>query len=196
MPVTHPLQRPIYAVERRPPATTRSRIGDSVIKSRVLPVLLALGMLAVARPALADATAFIGLTTTPDTRLAKGFSIGVSLIIIGFEFEYSSTSQDDEAGAPSLRTGMFNGLVQTPNTGSVQAYFTIGGGFYRERLDAPLEDVTLSQETNFGMNTGGGVKIPLAGPLRVRVDYRLFKLYGSPLHDRSQRIYAGVNFAF
>jgi opacity protein-like surface antigen len=167
-----------------------------VIKFRLLRPVLALGVLALARPAFADATAFIGMTTTPSTRLAKGFSIGVSMIIVGFEFEYSSTSQDDEAGAPGLRTGMFNGLVQTPNTGSIQAYFTIGGGFYREKLETPLEDVTPSQETNFGINTGGGVKIPLAGPLRVRVDYRLFRLYGSPLHDRSQRIYAGVNFAF
>ena len=30
------------------------------------------------------------------------------------------------------------------------------------------------------MNNGGGVKIKLAGPLRVRLDYRVFTLRGSP----------------
>ena len=30
------------------------------------------------------------------------------------------------------------------------------------------------------MNTGGGVKITLLGPLRVRVDYRVFTLRGEP----------------
>ncbi len=164
-------------------------------RPRFVRAAFVLALVAAPGTAFADATAFIGMTTTPATRLAKGFSIGVSLLIVGFEFEYSSTSQDDQALAPSLRTGMFNGLVQTPNPGGVQAYFTIGGGFYREQLE-DLADVTLSQETNFGINTGGGVKIPVAGPLRVRVDYRLFKLYGSPLHTKSQRLYAGINVAF
>ena len=32
------------------------------------------------------------------------------------------------------------------------------------------------QETGFGTNVGGGVKIDLVGPLRLRLDYRVFKL--------------------
>ena len=43
-----------------------------------------------------------------------------------------------------------------------------------------------------GMNVGGGVKITLAGPLRVRVDYRLFTLRGSPRVSPVHRFYAGV----
>jgi opacity protein-like surface antigen len=66
---------------------------------------------------------------------------------------------------------------------------TIGGGGYRENLDA-------RQETNFGMNTGGGVKINLIGPLRVRADYRVFTLKGSPLYGVVHRVYVGANIKF
>ena len=60
---------------------------------------------------------------------------------------------------------------------------------YREQLDA-------REETSFGSNVGGGVKISLVGPLRLRFDYRLFSLRGDPLHRRPQRLYAGLNLAF
>ena len=76
---------------------------------------------------------------------------------------------------------MGNLLLQTPiPIGRFQPYFTIGGGLYRERVDAIDR-----QETSFGSNIGGGAKITLTGPLRVRVDYRLFNLRGDPLHRPS-----------
>ena len=92
--------------------------------------------------------------------------------------------------APSLRTGMANLIVQTPFAAAgLQFYGTIGTGLYRERLGT-------AQETSLGVNTGGGVKITLAGPLRARVDYRLITLRGSPLHSRVHRFYAGANVMF
>ncbi len=85
---------------------------------------------------------------------------------------------------------MGNGLLQTPiPIAGLQFYATAGGGVYRERL------ATLS-ETNVGVNVGGGVKMSLLGPLRLRVDYRVFTLRGSPLHGNTQRIYAGLNLKF
>ena len=53
----------------------------------------------------------------------------------------------------------------------VQLYVTIGGGYYRIRYESI--DV---QDSGFGTNVGGGVKIDLVGPLRLRLDYRVFKL--------------------
>jgi hypothetical protein len=138
-------------------------------------------------PADADATAFWGFSPRPSTRPAAGFAIGVSLIVVGFEFEYSSTAEDLEGHAPGVRTGMFNGLIQTPTR--TQLYFTAGGGVFREQLDE-------TSETHFGTNIGGGVKLALVGPLRLRVDYRLFNLRGSPIDKRPQRIYAGANLTF
>jgi hypothetical protein len=78
-------------------------------------------------------------------------------------------------------------LVQTPT--SMQLYATIGAGGYQESLGE-------ADETHVGVNIGGGVKIPLLGPLRVRVDYRVFQLRGTPIHSTYQRFYVGGNIAF
>jgi hypothetical protein len=147
-------------------------------------------LLATASNAWADVTAFLGTATAPSNRTARGFAIGAGLLIVGFEFEYGDTVEDQLDAAPSLRTGMGNVLIQTPFAiAGFQPYFTTGAGVYRESLGG-------SSETNFGLNNGGGVKISLVGPLRARVDYRVFSLRGSPIENTVQRWYVGVNFKF
>ncbi len=140
------------------------------------------------RPAHADATLFLGTTTSPTHRTVKGLGVGVSLVIVGFEFEYASTAEDPAAPAPSLKTTSGNVYAQTIGL-PVQLYLTTGTGIYRERLGT-------AQETSFLFNNGGGVKIPLSGPLRARIDYRIFNLRGHPMHATVQRLYAGLNLAF
>ncbi len=162
------------------------------MKSRLtLVILLAVAGLAVTpRPAAADGTAFLGLTTSPTTRPAYGFGLGFGFTIIGFEFEYSAGNEDRAAGAPSLKMGSVNGLLQTPVAiAGMQFYATLGGEVYHEVLDT-------SHVTNVGMNVGGGVKLQLVGPIRVRFDYRLYRLGGSPLYSRPQRFYVGFNLKF
>ena len=142
------------------------------------------------RGASADATAFLGLSTSPSTRAARGFALGFSLLVVGFEFEYSSSSESPASGAPSLRTGSFNGLVQTPfEIARMQFYGTAGAGVFREVLDT-------NSETNLAVNIGGGVKATLYGPIRVRVDYRAFRLSGNALYPHPQRLYVGLNLKF
>ena len=152
---------------------------------------LAAGLvLAMASHALADATLFLGSTTTPAARQVRGFAIGGGILVLGFEFEYSDTREDPEDAAPSLRTGMGNILFQTPVAiAGFQPYFTTGAGAYREALNG-------ESETQLGGNAGGGVKMRLAGPLRVRFDYRVFRLRGEPRHEVVHRIYVGANLAF
>ena len=147
-------------------------------------------LLAAPQPAAADITAFLGLTPTPDNRAVRGLAFGFGVLVVGFEFEYSRAIEDATEGLPSLQTGSGNLLVQTPiEVSGVQFYGTIGGGVYRERL-------LTAQETHFTTNLGGGAKIRLLGPLRLRLDYRLFRLQGSPLHSTYHRFYAGANLAF
>src|ERR1044071_6825030 len=126
-------------------------------------LVLAVGVLLAAAPqAFADATLFLGSTSTPSARQAKGFAIGGGILVLGFEFEYSDTEEDAADLAPSLRTGMGNILLQTPVAiGRFRPYFTTGAGAYRETLN------NLS-ETQLGGNVGGGVKGGLLGPLRAR----------------------------
>jgi len=116
--------------------------------------------------------------------------LGTGLLVIGFEFEYAQTGETIEEAAPSLRTGMGNVLLQTPiPIAGIQFYVTTGGGIYRESLGT-------NQETHVGVNTGGGAKISLLGPIRVRLDYRVFRLSGEPLHAVVHRVYAGLNLGF
>jgi hypothetical protein len=153
-------------------------------------LLVLLLVLFSAGAAFADATAFIGTTTTPANRPTRGVAVGVGLLIVGFEFEYASTSETPSDAAPGLRTGMGNVLLQTPfPLAGMQFYVTTGAGFYRENLGP-------RQETHAGFNTGGGAKISLLGPVRARLDYRVFTLRGDPLHSVVHRVYAGLNLAF
>jgi len=156
----------------------------------VRPLLVLVALLASTSSAWADATLFVGTSTTPSNRMARGFAFGAGLLVIGFEFEYSDTREDETEAAPSLRTGMGNLLVQSPiAVFGIQPYFTTGAGVYRERLG----DLS---ETSFGANTGGGAKITLLGPLRARVDYRVFTLRGDPLFSTVHRVYVGANLRF
>ena len=148
---------------------------------------IALVLLSIAAPARADITAFIGANTTPDNRRVLGGALGFGVLIIGFEGEYAFTPDDPRAAAPSLKTGVANIVLQTPVPFfGIQPYFTTGGGFYQEELG-------LHSDTGFALNTGGGVKVTLAGPIRLRVDYRIFKLGSGALYSPAHRIYAGLN---
>jgi opacity protein-like surface antigen len=155
--------------------------------TRLGPLAVVALLLLAAAPARADVTGFIGANLTPANRRVLGGALGIGLLVIGFEGEYAFTPDDPKASAPSLTTGMGNVLLQTPVAiFGVQPYFTTGAGLYRETLGT-------HQDTSFGFNTGGGVKITLIGPLRLRVDYRVFKLGSDALYSPAHRIYVGLN---
>ena len=158
--------------------------------SRLVPLLCLLLAVSV-RPAFADATLFLGTITAPSNHVTKGFAIGAGLLIVGAEFEYASTKENPATASPSLKTGSGNAYLQTPIAiAGTKFYVTTGLGGYRERLG------TTHEETNVLFNTGGGVKVSLLGPVKVRLDYRVFKLRGSPLFPTLHRLYAGVNIGF
>jgi len=141
-------------------------------------------------PAAADVTGFLGANTTPANRRTQGFSIGAGLLLLGFEFEYANTPDDPDSASPALRTGMGNVLLQTPFALlGIQPYVTTGAGIYRETLASRVQ-------TGFALNNGAGVKINLIGPVRIRVDYRAFKLGDDALYSPAHRIYAGLNLKF
>ncbi len=152
--------------------------------------LAALMLVAAAQPARADATAFVGVSSTPHNHSARGFSAGIGLLFLGFEFEYSHIAEDELEALPSLKTWSGNVLAQTPvEIAGITFYGTAGAGGYRETLID-------RQDTSAQINVGGGAKIKLVGPVRVRVDYRVFTLKGSPLYSTYQRFYVGANLKF
>jgi hypothetical protein len=153
----------------------------------MLAALLLVGL--TPHPAKADATVFLGTTTSPTRHTVKGVAVGVSLLVVGFEFEYASAAEDATVNTPSLTTTSGNVSAQTFGLPGFQLYATTGAGVYREALGP-------DSETSLVLNNGGGVKVNLAGPLRARVDYRVLSLRGHPQHSTVQRIYAGLNLAF
>lgn len=145
------------------------------------------GLLGRPATASADVTFFLGFSPTPETRSTRGFSAGINMLLIGFEFDYAHTSADEAQLAPSLRTGLMNVVLMTPTR--TQLYLTAGAGVYRETLLGV-------RETNGATSFGGGVKISLVGPVQVRLDYRRFNLAGNALYKHPHRFYAGLNIAF
>lgn len=165
-----------------------TRAHAHIVRRICVLALAWLACLALPTPARADFTAFLGVSPTPETRLARGLAIGSGLLVLGWEFEYASLAESETA--PGLTTGFGNVLLQTPGLVSpVQVYGTMGAGIFRERFE-------LQQETHVGSTFGGGVKIRVAGPLRLRLDYRLFKLQGNARESKPQRFYAGMNVGF
>jgi len=173
---------------------------------RLLP-LLCLVLAASSRPAFADATLFIGTTNVSDSANAKrqttkGFAVGAGVLVVGVEFEYAQTSEDTERFGPSLRTGVGNVYVQTPiPLAGMQFYATTGGGLYREHSTVGTVGTAADvHKTGFTSNTGGGVKISLLGPLKARLDYRIFTLLGDKpranWRGTVQRLYAGATLGF
>jgi opacity protein-like surface antigen len=161
------------------------------MRFKAVPIVVLSLLLLTPSTAFADLTAFLGVNPTPSSRVVRGFSGGLSLVIVGFEFEYANTSEDESELAPGLKTYMVNGFLQTPfPIAGMQFYGTAGGGVFHETL---LED----SDTNVGWNVGGGVKVNVLGPLRLRLDYRVFTLQGGDVrHSKPQRFYAGLNLKF
>ena len=141
--------------------------------------------------AAADVTVFLGRNSADDHRAAvRGVALGVSMLVVGFEFEYATSSEDLDDARPSLRTTSGNAFIQTFGIPWVQLYLTTGVGMYREQL-------ATDSTTGFLLNNGGGAKFTVAGPLRARIDYRIFNLRsGEPRHKTVQRLYGGLNLAF
>lgn len=141
--------------------------------------------------ARADLTVFAGLQSAPEIRPATGISVGFGVLLLGWEVEVARATEQQDDRVPSLSTGTGSLYVQNPiPISGVQFYAIAGVGVYRERLDS------IFQQTDVHMAIGGGAKIGLAGPLKLRLDYRVFKLHDPIADGNPQRIYAGLSLAF
>lgn len=141
-------------------------------------------------PARADLTVFAGLQNAPAVRPSTGLALGFGLLLVGWEVEIARVAQDVDSLAPSIASGTASIYVQNPiPISGVQIYGIAGAGLYRERL------AELYEQNDVHVALGGGAKIQLAGPLKLRLDYRFFKLRDS-LSDNPQRISAGLTLSF
>lgn len=160
----------------------------TIVRAVLVAGLAALAVAANPAPASADITVFLGTTSSPSEQLHKGVSAGFTILAVGLEFEYYNAGEDLPAGVPSLNMGSANVVFQAP-TGRFRFYGTIGVGAYYETLGE-------YSRTNTSGNVGGGLKIVIAGPLGVRLDYRAITLRDSRRDATEQRWYAGAYLNF
>ena len=157
--------------------------------ARVL-VLAGLSTMLGAAPARADLTVFAGLQNAPNVRPATGLSVGFGLLLVGWEVEIARAAQDTADLAPSVSSGTASLYVQNPiPINGVQFYAIAGAGLYRERFG------DLYEHDDVHAAIGGGAKIELMGPFKLRLDYRIFKLRDAR-SENPQRVYAGLTLAF
>ena len=154
---------------------------------RILLVLVLL--LCASVPARADLTIFAGLQGSPVIRPTTGISLGFGLLLVGWEVEIARVTEEFEDAAPSIAAGTASLYVQNPvPISGVQFYAIAGAGLYRERLG-------IVEQTDVHLALGGGAKVSLAGPLKLRLDYRYFRLRDAFEPD-AQRLYAGLTLSF
>jgi hypothetical protein len=146
--------------------------------------------------ARADATVLVGLTSVDDPRPSYAFSFGYRPSAVGFEIEYVSTMPGDYSAG-----GIFASVIVQPVTISKVQIFTVGGvGVWGEGFEGGKRTGVLTAG-----NIGGGALVPLSGPLRLRLDYRLFLLGEvskeevgaiAPGTKHPQRIAVGIHVVF
>jgi hypothetical protein len=142
----------------------------------------------------ADLTGFAALTA-PTPRGTVGGAFGRSNDWGGFELELAHTYLDSSTGAPTVVTyGVsFFKRFKSPSP-RVTFYGLVGFGVYCET----------GGRANSGLggnkNLGGGAHLRVAGPLKLRLDYRWFRLGtpdgGEPVSRNLQRLSAGLSVAF
>lgn len=162
--------------------------------------LLAAIVIMTPASARADGTVLLGLTSAGTLRPSFGFSFGYRPSAVGVEVEYLSTFPQQSPGGYSAG-GIFGSVIVQPVTISHLEIFAVGGvGVWGEGFKGGKRTGVL----NAG-NVGGGVLVALAGPLKLRLDYRLFLLAEvsdaevgaiAPSRKHPQRIAAGLYFRF
>lgn len=119
------------------------------------------------RIARADGTFLAGAMHTDRVRPAIGWAFSHCPQVAGFEIEYFSTHPGDENDRASAGSIIASVIVQPVAIGRAQIYGIGGFGLWGEKYangggtgEAGAKSI------------GGGVKIWLAEPLRLRIDYR------------------------
>ena len=162
--------------------------------TRVGAVLIVLAAcLTAADPARADATFLIGLHTPSAPSTTFGAAIGHGAGLFGWEIELASSGKQTATHA-SVGSFCGNLVIQPPvRVGPADLYFIAGFGLYGE-----VGGNALSTGPSTVADVGAGVKIPIAGAVKLRVDYRAFLGQASE-NDRaihSQRVAAGLSLVF
>src|SRR5690606_25954591 len=146
--------------------------------------------------ARADATVLIGLTSVDTVRPPFAFSFGYRPSAVGVEVEYLTTKPGDYSAGGSFGSV----IVQRLTIAQAHIFVVAGAGVWGAGFEAGKRTRLCSAVT-----VGGGALLHVTGPLKLRPDYRLFRLGEvskeeigaiSPSRKHPQRIAAGLSVRF
>lgn len=135
-------------------------------------------------------TACAGVTMGFGAHPSSGFAVALKPHPgpVSLEFEYLRGRPHPVATGSGIATFAGNILVQPLHQRSrFQFYGTFGVGVYSLVRD-------YQGSTDSARNVGGGAKVTLAGPLKLRMDYRAFFLAGG--ESNQHRFYVGIVAGF
>jgi hypothetical protein len=160
--------------------------------------LVALFLIGVALPAAAqpvpEGAITLGFYSPSAPQPFLGAAFGFTSGSHALEVEYAGTGTNSDCSAASITLHL---LIQTPLTiGRARIYGTAGLGMYGETYGGGHGSGELS-----AIVVGSGAKLPLAGPLNLRWDYRVFLVRreaSDPRHGAAppQRLAVGFSFGF
>jgi hypothetical protein len=125
------------------------------------------------------------LDTGFNVQLSAGFSL--PLLPFGVRADGAFNRFTEDHGNFDVLSGTLNGLIRLPLPG-ISPYLIAGGGLYSVKDEAHGDE----RETNFGVNGGVGVRLPLPG-LSVFAEAR----YHAPFGDEAVRfipVSLGIRF--
>lgn len=145
-------------------------------------------------PAAADLTFAVGMQRPsaphPSVAVAWGWWPGT----VGFEIEYAGSVGRASNSTPSTGSASVNLLVRTPwRIGAGRVYAVGGIAAYGEQR--PSGGVGAVE----AIDLGAGTTLRLAGPLHLRLDYRMFVLGRGEGRSKSalpQRLAAALSLSF
>lgn len=155
----------------------------------------------LAAPVHADGILSFGPTVSTQARptVAASFGTFIENSCLGWELEFADTLGNGNPGRRSMGTFGASFLVQSPiRRERLRVYGAVGFGIF----GGDLPDGRASGEVSY-TNFGGGLKLNMAGPLLIRVDYRVVRLGEAPdanpalyEHTHFQRVLVGIGLAF
>jgi Outer membrane protein beta-barrel domain len=173
------------------------------MRKRLVPVSVTLVLsLSAAIPAHAqvhpdvEGTFVAGMFTPSAPHPFVGAGFGFSNPRFALEIEYAGTVGQSDT-TPAAFSITVNLIVMTPlRAGRAQFYGLAGFGVYAESYQEGHGSGALQ-----ALNFGAGAKVPLNGPLSLRLEYRLFTGEREATDPRKgtgppQRLSAGLSFGF
>jgi hypothetical protein len=159
--------------------------------------LLTLTILLAAAPARADGTLLLGVCSPSFPHPTVGLAWGIGSDAFRIETEYAGTLGEATRSIPSVDSIMFNLVFRTPIEIRRARVYAIGGiGMYGDSTGSGPGSGELQ-----AVDLGIGAKVPIAGALKLRLEYRAYLIHREVNDPRAgsappQRLSAGLTVSF